>query len=210
MSVPERTFAILEQQLDAGAAVQPAMAAMFDACSTERPHDDWGCLRALDYAAGAAFVRSWLDQVLVDDPPPPLADGLWFGLFTAVYEGEEARADLYVHGSRFDPVDGDWACTAIWKPKGSYAHCALLRDVHRIAYPVGSRGLGVDAEYPAVLGFAALAVAAWARAAAAGNAPVARHHRELVVGFDSGDVVHVGGLDATGFRRPRTGLTSVS
>ncbi len=210
MSVPERTFATLEQELDAGAAVQPAMAALFDACSAERPHEDWGRLRALDYAAEAAFVRSWLDHVLADDPPPPPADGLWFGLFTAVYEGQEARADVYVHGSRFDPVDGDWACTAIWKPKGSYARCALLRDVHQIAYEAGSRGLGVDAEYPAVLGFAALAVAAWARAAAAKNAPVARHHRELVVGFDSGDVIHVGELDATGFRRPRSLFASVS
>jgi hypothetical protein len=47
-----------------------------------------------------------------------------------------------------------------------YAQSELLREVHRIACGT-PKGLGVDAEYPSVLGFTALSVAAWARASGA-------------------------------------------
>ncbi|HEY2516150.1 MAG TPA: hypothetical protein VGI39_35005 [Polyangiaceae bacterium] len=209
MSVPLRTFAVLQDQLDAGADVEPAMRALFDAASEEGPHEDWRRLRELPYRSGASFIREWLDRVMAEEPPPRAADGLWFGLFTPFYEDGEARADAYVHGCKFDPIDGDWACTALWKPRGAYARSNLLRDVHRVAYSA-PEGLGVDAEYPAVLGFVALSVAAWARGAAANGASIARDRRQLVVGFDSGDRVHVGELEERTFRRPREKFPSVS
>lgn len=209
MSVPVRTFAVLQDRLDAGADVEPAMNVLLDAASEERPHEHWLRLRELAYPSGASFIREWLDRVIAEDPPPPQADGLWFGLFMPVYDDGEARSDVYVHGCKFDPVDGDWACTPLWKPRGAYAHSDLLREVHRIAYGT-AQGLGVDAEYPAVLGFAALSVAAWARASAAAGATIVRQRRQLVVGFDAGDMIHVGEFDGVTFRRPREKFASVS
>jgi hypothetical protein len=140
MSVPLRTFAVLKDQLDAGADVAPAMRALLDASAEERPHEEWQRLRELAYTSGASFIRGWLDRVMAEDPISAPVDGLWFGLFTAAYEDGEARADVYVHGCKFDPVDPDWACTPLWKPGGTYAHSDLLREVHRIAYgtPEGS------------------------------------------------------------------------
>jgi hypothetical protein len=209
MSVPLRTFAVLQQQLDAGAAVAPAMKVLLDAASDERPHEGWQRLRDLPYPSGARFMREWLDQATAEDPLPSNVDGLWFGLFTPVYDDGEARADAYVRGCKFDPVNPDWACSALWKPRGSYAHSDLLREVHRIAYGA-PKGLGVDAEYPSVLGFTALSVAAWARSSATAGAAVARQRRQLVVGFDEGDMIHVGELDGGSFRRPREKFASVS
>jgi hypothetical protein len=209
MSVALRTFAVLEEQLDAGADVAPAMKALLDAASAERPHDDWQRLRDLPYPAGASFIREWLDRTMVEDPLPPEADGLWFGLFTPVYDDGEARADAYVRGCKFDTVDPDWACRPLWKPRGTYAHSDLLREVHRIAYGTPKR-LGVNAEYPSVLGFVALSIAAWARACALSGAAVARQRRQLVVGFDSGDMIHVGEFNDVSFRRPRERFASVS
>ncbi len=209
MSVPLRTFAVLQDQLDAGADVAPAMKVLLDAASEERPHEDWRLLRDLAYPSGTSFIREWLDRAMAEEPLPPRADGLWFGLFTPVYEDGEARADVYVRGCKFDPVDPDWACTALWKPQETYAHSELLREVHRIAYGT-PKGLGVDAEYPSVLGFTVLSVAAWARASAAAGAAVAHHRRQLVVGFDAGDMIHVGEFDGRRFQRPRERLASVS
>jgi len=209
MRVALRTFAVLEDQLAAGADVEPAMKALLDAASEERPHEDWQRLRGLAYPGGASFIAEWLDRIMAEDRLPPQADGLWFGLFTPAYDDGEARADVYVRGCKFDPVDPDWACTALWKPRGTHAHSELLRDVHRIAY--GWRGgLRVDAEYPSVLGFTALSVAAWARSSAAAAAPVTRRRRQLVVGFDEGDMIHVGEFDAGSFRLPRESFPSVS
>ena len=209
MSVPLRTFAVLQDQLDAGAEVVPAMKVLIDAACEERPHEDWRSLRDLPYPLGAAFIHEWLDRVMTEDALPPQADGLWFGLFTPVYDDGEARADVYVRGCKFDPVDADCACTALWKPRGTYAHSDLLREVHRIAYG-GPKGLGVDAEYPSVFGFTALSVAAWARGSGASGAAVARQRRQLVVGFDEGDMIHVGEFDGVSFRRPGEKFASVS
>ncbi len=146
---------------------------------------------------------------MAQDGLPTQADGLWFGLCTAVYDDDEERADAYVRVCKFDPVDPDWACTALWKPRAKNAHSDLLRDVHRIGYGTPG-GLEVDAEYPSVLGFIALSVAAWARSCAGAGAAVARQRRQLVVGFDGGDMVHVGEFDGASFRRPREKFVSVS
>jgi hypothetical protein len=209
MRVALRTFAALEDQLDAGADVAPAMKVLLDAASAERPHDDWRRLGDLGYPAGASFIGEWLDRIMVEEPLPPEADALWFGLFTPVYDDGEARADAYVRGCKFDPVDPDWACTPLWKPRGTYAHSDLLREVHRIAYGP-PQGLRVDAEYPSVLGFVALSIAAWARACASAGAAVARQRRQLVVGFDEGDLIHVGEFNGVSFQRPRERFASVS
>ena len=104
MSVPLRTFECLERQLDIAIGVDAGMSALFDACESEAPHLDWQRLRALDFEAGARDLESWLDDIF-EVSPPREADGLWFGLFTAVYDDDEPRADVYVHGSRFDPID---------------------------------------------------------------------------------------------------------
>jgi hypothetical protein len=41
MSVPLRTFAVLHDQLEAGADVAAAMSVLLDAAAAERPHQDW-------------------------------------------------------------------------------------------------------------------------------------------------------------------------
>jgi hypothetical protein len=71
MSIPLRTFTVLEGQLDAGADVATAMSVLLDAASEERPHEDWRRLGGLAYESGASFFREWLDRVLAGDPPPP-------------------------------------------------------------------------------------------------------------------------------------------
>jgi hypothetical protein len=85
---------VLQDQLDAGADVAPAMKVLLDAASEERPHEDWQRLRDLAYPSGASCIGEWLDRVMAEDPLPPQADGLWFGLFTPVYDDGEARADV--------------------------------------------------------------------------------------------------------------------
>jgi hypothetical protein len=201
MSVAQRTFDVLERLLNSnGSDIKGAMQTLIAACAEERPHADWSRLEALDYAAGAASIHDWISRALADEMPPPQTDGLWFGLFTPVYDGE-AQADLYLHASTFDADDDDWPCTPQRLPNLRYAHSVLLRDVYRIGYEDKTNGLAVDAEYPGVLGFAALAVATWARAAAAADASIVRTAREVFVGFDGGDQIRIGRLHSSGLTR---------
>lgn len=168
------------------------MRRLIDRCAKSLPHRGWDKLRQLHYD-DVASLRSWIECVLVNEPPTSDLRGLWFGIFNPQYGGRPT-ADFYVSGSdRFDgkSESNDWACGPTWWPDGRYARSEILDSIYRIAYN-GRDGLGNDAEYPLCLGYTALVVRDLLnnldpRIVLNSVGPVG-----VAVGFDSGDFIVLG------------------
>jgi hypothetical protein len=77
------------------------MQALFDHCKEKRPHPVWDELAALDYEAGAEYLKAWvLEQVPISDD----IEVLWFAMWD-VSEGLDLRGSS--SWSR-DPDDWEW------------------------------------------------------------------------------------------------------
>lgn len=186
--------------------VAEAMSALIDRCAAARPHPDWDRLRALPYGDLSTLVR-WVEDVFCDEPAAEPLRGLWFGLFNPCPDGRNPVADVYVCGSkRFnpDPHDNGWAVGPDWWPDGRYADSAVLADLYRVAYRQGAKvaeqkdALGVDAEYPLALGYAAFAVRELLTRLDPTLFLGESESLGVAVGFDSGDFVLLGELTADG------------
>lgn len=169
----------------------------------------WKGLAKLDLGQDLAVLEAWLRKVMAEEPPPTEVNGLWFGLFNPVVDGDQATSCLYLAGSkRFDRSDSDWACNPSYWPKGRYAESRVLRDIYELAY--APRGPQVDGEY-FCLWYSMWAVAHLCRRIPA-NLLGDSSRRAVCVGFDDGDWFVVGTLLPDGFApdryEPRRGATS--
>jgi hypothetical protein len=177
--------------------VADAMGELVDWCSSLQPCDDWKRLRDLDFTAELARLRTWLDDVLSAEPPKDLVTGIYFGLFNPQYDDDGPVADIYVAGGIYG--DDDWlpAVRKHWWPNGRCARSQLLAQVHRVAYQ-SPDSLGNNAEYPVVLGFGVLAAKHLCLAIKPKLLGGRGGSRWITVGFDSGDVLALGQLSASG------------
>ena len=177
--------------------LETGMARVLEACATTRPHIDWARLAELDFGGDLTRVRTWFAQLITEDPPGDEITGLWFGVFNPVGAEEPMLTDVYVTGAVYAGRDHDWTCDPTWAPGRRYARSHALAEVGRIAYADRPDALGNDAEYPVCLAYAALAARDVTRdlAESLGRVP-----RVIAVGFDAGDVLCLGALDARGLR----------
>ncbi len=202
----------IERVVKSNCTVADGMRAVVERCARDHPHPDWERFARLDLATDLDHLREWLLDAF-STPPDEEDDGIWFGLFNPVYDGETA-ADMRVSASPYDPESaGDWASEVGWRPSNECARSRVLKTIVDIAY--GGEGLGFDdeaeggdllgndAEYPLCLAYATLAVRHLATELHPllflGNA----HRRLLFVGFDSGDYICIGALTDAGLQFSR-------
>jgi hypothetical protein len=186
--------------------VAEAMADLITQCEVAHPHPDWAKLRPLPYG-DVEDLEVWLNFLFEEQPPDFPLKGLWFGLCNPVRGKGNAVADLRVSGAKaYDPTDCEWAVNAPWQPGACYAESDVLADIYRIAYRRGAseeerKGrLGNNAEYPLCLGYAAFALRE-VFADSLSPEPILGESDSVgvMVGFDSGDFLHVGTLTESGF-----------
>jgi hypothetical protein len=186
--------------------VAESMADLISLCEAAHPHPDWAKLRALPYD-DLHELEAWLNFLFEEQAPNFPLKGLWFGLCNPVRGKKNPVADVRVSGaSSYDPADCEWAVNAPWTPGACYAESEVLTDVYRIAYRRGtSKGeqkgqLGNTAEYPLCLGYAAFALRELLADTVSPELILGESDAVgVMVGFDSGDFLHLGTLTGSGF-----------
>ena len=208
--MPGHDYAALIHRIDGlvkgPTPVAAAMNELIAQCAQAMPHGDWPSFAGLAFADDVDRLQSWLETLLSREPPGTEIDGLWFGLFNPIYDGDHPTADLYAAGGHYDPSDPEWMCDLAWFPNGRYAQSQVLGDIYRLAYQDPDHGLGNDAEFPLCLAYAGLAVRTLAERIGEtlrGGAT----RRGLTVGFDSGDWLCVGTLTEAGFHPSKDSQT---
>ena len=162
-------------------------------CSSQRRHRDWVRLSRIDFESDVSdFPGLFLSNM--GRPPPARADGLYLGLFEVP---DRCRLMLHAGANPYDPDDDDWAGDLRWKVDAYFMFDAL-RQMHEIAYE-SDRSLRNDAEYALGLTYAALLCRALGTRAGARLLGKAKR-RTFAVGWDEGDLLVVGELNARGFR----------
>ncbi len=203
----EPLFEHIEAAVRATCSAAEGMLSVIDFCSEARPHDDWRHFRAFDFDGDVAHVADWLQTLRDHAPPPEAIDGLWFGLFNPIRDGE-ATADMYVGGGEDATEDPDaWAEKLTWTPDGD-ASSQVLDGIYRVAYDHGTDGLGNDAEHPLCLTYACLTVRWLATTLPPALLLGDAEERVIQVGFDSGDFLRIGRLTSEGLTLPRDGTVA--
>jgi hypothetical protein len=168
-----------------------AMNRLLDYCANQCPDECWGRLRKLDTRRDVAGISSWLEAVLLNEPPPPSINALYFGLFDEAQEGLNSRCKLYVAGSdRFDASgqSAEWAVDPVYFPEGRYAPSEVLLSLSAEARTCSGGEAREFIEYLLCLGYASLAVKESRRSLAANPKLNLVLRVPMAVGFDSGDV----------------------
>lgn len=146
-----------------------------------------GAVASLDIAADIVSVRSQLQALIRDEPPPNTIKAIWFGLFDSSDEDDEESIGYYASGvERYDPDDSDSLCDPKWWPEGRYLESVVLHEVKRAEVAALEAEADVVAEliaYAGQLGAAMLV----SRFASAGLFPGCPR----IVGFDSGDTAEL-------------------
>ncbi len=195
----QRTFNIVYKYVVANLSPATAMAKIIADCEAMRPHHDWSKFRELPYD-DMSDLEEWISRVLNTEPPNPSINGLWFGLFNPIYDGQPV-ADIYICGStRFDadPDESEWAVGPEWWPEHRYAHSTILAAIYRTAYT--ANGLANDAEYPLCLAYGALATKQLLNVYGRDLILPATKSVGVATGFDSGDFILLGKLTDVGLQ----------
>lgn len=192
-------LAAIEQVVKSDCAVSEGMARIVEFSSRGRPHPDWQRVLALDIEGDLERLKGWLESMFVAEPPPASVTGLWFGLFSPIREGR-ASTDLHLSGSPYDPEDADWASRVAWAPSASEARSQVLDEISQIVEPA----LAVyEADYALGLAYGGLAVRWLATDIDRSVLLAGADERVLFVGFDAGDRLCIGKVDARGLRFSR-------
>jgi hypothetical protein len=199
-------FRWVRAELAHGRPVAEAMADLISQCEAALPHPDWAQLRALPYD-DLHELEAWLNFLFEEQAPSFPLKGLWFGLCNPVRGKGNPVADVRVSGATsYNPTDCEWAVNAPWTPGACYAESDVLGEVYRIAYRRGAsedeqKGrLGNNAEYPLCLGYAAFALRELLADQVSPELILGDSDSVgVMVGFDSGDFLHVGTVRESGF-----------
>lgn len=198
-------FRWIRAELPSGRPVGESMADLITQCELAHPHSDWEQLRPLPYD-DTDPLYDWLDSQFVAKTPTVLLKGLWFGLCNPIRGRNNPVADVRVSGAeKYDPTDCEWAVNAPWSPEAWYAESDVLADIYRIAYrraaseEVRKGRLGNNAEYPLCLGYAAFALREVFTHLYPASVLGESNSVGVMVGFDSGDFLHVGTVRESGF-----------
>ena len=194
-------FAKIQELVGTDRSVSACMGEVIAICSRDVPHPDWAPLAALEYDQDVASLASWIGNVFAREPPPFQIQGLWFGLCNPADDDGMVWADIYV-GSVAQYSADDQELGWLWSaerhyPDDGFANSASLRSIYEIAY-AGDGGLGNDAEWPLCLAFGAFAARELLRSQGTRLVASAAPRIGVVVGFDSGDMLKIGELTATG------------
>jgi hypothetical protein len=166
------------------------MSRLLDYCAAQCSDDCWQRLRQLDTRNDVAAIASWLEAVLLNDPPPPSIRALYIGLFDEAQDGLEPLCRLYVAGSeKFDGADQscEWAVDPAYFPKGRYSPSSVLALLSAEAQSCGGEARQ-SIEYFLCLGYASLAMKESRQKLATNPKLTAVLRMPMAVGFDSGDV----------------------
>ncbi|MDP8942846.1 MAG: hypothetical protein M3N16_01795 [Actinomycetota bacterium] len=210
----DRLFERIEAVVRSTCTVEEGMFRVIDFCSEARPHGDWRRFREqLNFDDDLRRLTDWLRTVFSNQPPPEEIDGLWFGLFEPVEDGEPTR-DMDVAGGTGARNDPDrWAERLTWTPKAAHARSQVLHGIYQIAYDGLEsdgwvEGLGNEAEHPLCLTYAGLAVR-WLASTSLSELLLGRAtERVIEVGFNDGDLLHLGTLTPEGWLFPEGGMVS--
>jgi hypothetical protein len=141
-------------------------------------------------AADIASVRTQLSKLLESDPPSSGIDAICFGLFdTATDDGGEGIGYCVAGGTGFDPAEADSLCNPEWWPEDRYLRSEVLDVVKSLEIKASEGGRTEEQDF---LGYAGQLGAALiiSRFAMSGL----ENGRQIVVGFDSGDLAVVRSL----------------
>jgi hypothetical protein len=163
---------------------------LVDYCASQCPDPVWQRLRQLDTRRDVDGIVSWMEAVLLAEPPPHSINAFDLGLFDRSKDGVGFRCTLYVVGSeRFSPSDpsGDWAVAPAYFPETRYAPSPVLASLSEEASRCRGEAQGL-VSYLLCLGYAALAVKESSRALRANPKLVDTLSKPIAVGFDEGDL----------------------
>lgn len=187
VSWPARSFDAVAALVRTGAGVVDGMARLLRFCEREHRHPAWEAFHDLDFGEELARLEGWLTACLRAEPPPTTTTAFLFGLFNPVDAAGQKTADLYVAGS-----PGYW-------PALRYAASQALEDIYLRAHDDPGE-LGEEAEYPLVLGYGALVAAHLCRTLPPALLLAGAAERPVLVGFDDGDQLQIGVVEARGLR----------
>jgi hypothetical protein len=180
-------FDVIEALTKTSSTVSVGMTQLLDYCESKYPHPIWIKLRALNFEGDTKNLRSWLEHILLREPPSSEIRGFWFGLFNPVMDNKTTCA-LYISGSTKHPSKSDWA---VWNeesylPNGRYADSKVLHEIYHLLEEHHMLG---DAEYILCLGYAGLVVHSVCKSTDTKLLFGERSSRAIAVGFDSGDYI---------------------
>jgi hypothetical protein len=197
---PREALAMVERVVRADTGVEEGMRRLAAYCQVKHPSPVWGEILALDIRSDIRALRSWLEEVMVEEPPDPRIEALWFGLYDAILRNGREYCAMYVSGAtRFDPADrtaewAEWAPDA-YMPASRYAKSEVLQEISNLAHGAGLEARELAAQV-LCLGYACLAIrevcASMNRSIFLGGRP----SRAVAVGFDGGGHVVVRTLDS--------------
>jgi len=192
--------------------VTAGFSAVIDLCAEQGPPQDWARFRALALEPDVARLQQWLESLLVTDPPGTDTRVLWFGLCNPIRDGEPT-SDLAVRGFAVHP---DGAGPITWEPSNAEAGSEVLAQIHALAHPQGEGAgagdasgedehdeddeSGDDAEGALCLADAGLVLRTLAGELAPELFVGQATERELLFGFDSGDIIRLGTISRDGLR----------
>ena len=183
-------YAYLAQLAATDLPPRTRMAGLIDYARRLRPGLNHKELRAIHWAVDARGVQRWLSRVFQHEPPPPSVNGLWFGLFTGVFDDGAEGFALALSGCGRHPAPRWFEAEMTWVPTESEAPSSVLRS-----FTPDYEDEDSIIEQVVVQGYAALAVCAALRALP----PLARGPLAVAFGFNAGDALLLGELDAAGW-----------
>lgn len=146
------------------------------------PAAEWTAVKDLDIARDVALVKEQINIITKSEPIPPDVTCLYFGLFTAAYEGtDKPCAGFYISGVvDYDPEDPDSVCDPFYFPEERYIQSPILDVI--MDYAQSDLPISELMDYAIMLGAAGLI---------AKYAMQEKQQLQVVVGFDDGDAMEV-------------------
>ena len=201
MKLPLRdSFEYTKRIVKSGMSVEDGMRELIDHCKETSTNDLWDLIEEIDFGESVPEAEKWLVKILSNQPPESEVNSFWFGLFNPVLPDKKTGCDFYISGSDcFDPNDkyGDWACDPIYFPKGRYARSKVLHEIYRIISL--DKEIKLFGEYVLCLGYTGLLLTNIFKNLDPELLIGESNERHIAVGFDSGDFILLGKVDASGF-----------
>jgi hypothetical protein len=190
----------LHPEFIASTDFEASLQKMLDWAEAQIPHPSWQALKALDFGGAVAKVAPWLSRVLKRAPCPFPVKGIYFGLGEFENKSGVEYTDLYfglMGQCDFTDRELNW----LWGALRHYPDSAYLRSAPLKAGGIicnkDESGLGTTGHVIFSLSFCALLLKAALNSKIysllGADEPVG-----LVLGFDSGDLLFLGSLQAAG------------
>lgn len=194
----DRVFAAIEELVHDSGTISEKMNQVIDACEATFTHHGWRELRRLPYDSESTHLRSWISEVLNEQPPTFTIRGIWVGIANYLLDSRETADMHFIASATYDSGDIDQTCAvgAEYRPDDAEAASEVLDSIYDIAYRVHPT-LENEAEWSLCLAYASFVIAHILR----NETPAVFGSSDeigVVVGFDEGDNVTIGRLTMDG------------